>query len=140
MILYTYLFIFWKNKYIPSGNAISLNEHSNNEIILKKDEFLISNSSILSNSTCELKNIKSYLKGDGSDQHWKQEEMDINIFIQNKKKLGILYILLSNLTSTPKKLSIISSFYQSENKNITGPNLFAGGFFKDSDFNFSDFF
>jgi hypothetical protein len=83
------------------------------------------------NSTKELNNIQSYLKGDGYDNHWNKDEMDINTFIQNQKKLEILNSLLSNSTSIHRKLSIIQ-----EKVNINKPNLFAGGFFKDSDFSF----
>ena len=130
-MFYIYLFIFWKNKYHSLSNSNFMIENSNNEIILKKDEFLMNNTCVKNNTTSELNNIQSYLKGDGSDEHWNQKEMDINTFIENKIKIGILNSLLSNTTSLPSKLSLIQ-----EKEKIYMPNLFGGGFFKDSDFSF----
>jgi hypothetical protein len=132
-MFYIYLFIFWKNKYhsLSNSNSNFMIENSNNEIILKKDYFLMNNTCIKNNTTSELNNIQSYLKGDGSDEHWNQTEMDINTFIENKRKIGILNSLLSNTTSLPSKLSLIP-----EKEKIYKPNLFGGGFFKDSDFYF----
>lgn len=135
-MFYIYLFIFWKNKYYSPRNSHFMIDKFNNEIIVKKEEYVVNNINILNKNTSELNNIQSYLKGDGSDQRCNKYEMDINTFLKNKKKLGILNNLLSNNTSIPDKLSVIQNYYNDKLENKYSSNLIAGGFFKDSDFSF----
>lgn len=120
-MFFIYLFIFWKNKnnYYSVVNPYFMNKRLNNELIIKKNEFLINNT-------------KSYLKEDGFDKHCNKKEMDISIFIKNKKKIDNLNYLLSNSSSLHNKFSLI----QKNEKKIYAPNLLGGGFFKDSDFTF----
>lgn len=133
-MIYLYLFIFWKNKYLINPNFSFLNSCSNNEIIMKKDEFLLNNKSVLYNSTNNLSFVRSYLNGDGTNNCTSEKELNIDTFIQNKKKLAILNTLLSNSSSTSNKLSLISSIYKRD--NLYSHSLFAGGLLKDSDFEF----
>jgi hypothetical protein len=108
-----------------------MNKKSINEIIIEKDKFIMNNTYFLNNNSNELNHTISYLKWDGFDIHYTEKEMDISIFIENKKKIDILNYLLNNRISIYSKLTVIP-----EKEKIYAPNLLGGGFFKDSDFVF----
>jgi len=64
------------------------------------------------------------------------DDKEILNFINNKKKLYIYHLLLSNTTSLPTKIYLADCLNDFSLKNKYTPSLFSGGFFKDSDFLF----
>ena len=141
-MFYIYLFIFCKNKYFDIHhhpcNVRNINTNSDIDILPKV--FSNNNSTaFLKNISLELTNEKSYVLKDGYDTRFNitHEVNDLfYLFVNNQKKLAILNSLLSNTISIPHKIELIEGLDDFHNNNKYKPNLFSGGFFKDSDFIF----
>lgn len=133
-------FLFMKNTYSNELPITKLKEDNKNENLLNSNLTLLlinkNNNTQNNNST----NENYYL--DGFDKRYNfnySENMNNRFetlynFIVNSKKKDILYLLESNNTSVNKKLSLIENLYDFQEESIYTPNIFNGGFWKDSDF------